>query len=96
VHLLLLLKKLVNDLVVKSEKGISTMIALVGIMGFLIVGLGIGYYLNLGQTETAVDFPEDSEWRTDAINLAGSTTVLPVTGEAAKALMNKYSLGALY
>jgi phosphate transport system substrate-binding protein len=82
----------VKTLVRKSNKGISTMIALIGMIALLIVGLGIGYYLNSGTTENSGDeFPEDSTWRTGAINLAGSTTVLPVANASAIAFMNKYT-----
>jgi phosphate transport system substrate-binding protein len=81
----------VKDLIGKSNKGISTMIALVGMIALLVVGLGIGYVLNSGTTETAAEFPEDSEWRTGSISLAGSTTVLPVADTAAVAFMNKYT-----
>jgi phosphate transport system substrate-binding protein len=86
-------------LIGKSNKGISTMIALVGMIALLIVGLGVGYMLNSGTnglTDTPTNgdgdkFPEDSTWRTGSINLAGSTTVLPVAETAAVAFMNKYS-----
>jgi phosphate transport system substrate-binding protein len=83
-------------LIGKSNKGISTMIALIGMIALLVVGLGIGYVLNSGTTEAPTTgdgdkFPEDSTWRTGSINLAGSTTVLPVAETAAVAFMNKYS-----
>jgi phosphate transport system substrate-binding protein len=81
----------VKDLIRKSNKGISTMIALIGMIALLVVGLGIGYTLNSGTPATSTEFPEDSVWRTGTINLAGSTTVLPVADEAAKAFMNTYS-----
>ena len=87
----LLEKNEVNDLIEKSNKGVSTMIALIGMIGLLIVGVGIGYFLNSGQTTTTAEFPEDSTWRTGSINLAGSTTVLPIAETAATAFMNKYS-----
>ncbi len=70
------------------------MIAVIGMVALLLVGIGIGYVLNPGTTETTTDgdqFPEDSEWRTDSISLAGSTTVLPVADTAAIAFMNKYT-----
>jgi phosphate transport system substrate-binding protein len=67
------------------------MIALIGMVALLVIGLGIGYMMNSGQTGTTSEFPEDSEWRTGSISLAGSTTVLPVANEAAKAFMNMYS-----
>jgi len=83
-------------LIGKSNKGISTLIALVGMIALLVVGLGIGYVLNSGTIETPTTgdgdkFPEDSTWRTGSINLAGSTTVLPVADTAAVAFMNKYT-----
>jgi len=87
-------KNKVKDLVRKSNKGISTMIALIGMIALLVIGLGIGYVLNSGTTETPSEtdkYPEDSTWRTGTLNLAGSTTVLPVADEAAKAFMNKYT-----
>jgi len=81
----------VKDLVIKSNKGISTMIALIGMIALLVIGFAAGTYLNSGQTGTSTEFPEDSEWRTGTLNLAGSTTVLPVADTAAVAFMNKYS-----
>jgi phosphate transport system substrate-binding protein len=60
-------------------------------IALLMVGLGIGYYLNSGQTVTSTEFPEDSEWRNGSLNLAGSTTVLPVANASAITFMNKYS-----
>jgi len=81
----------VKDLIGKSNKGISTMIALIGMIALLVVGLGIGYVLNSGTTGTPAEFPEDSEWRTGSISLAGSTTVLPIADTAAVAFMNKYT-----
>jgi phosphate transport system substrate-binding protein len=82
----------VKELIAKSNKGISTMIALIGMIALLIVGLGVGYYLNSGTTEApTAEFPEDSNWRTGTLNLAGSTTVLPVAETVAVAFMNLYS-----
>ena len=78
-------------MIVKSNQGISTMIALVGMIALLLIGLAAGYSLNSGQTGTTSEFPEDSNWRTGNINLAGSTTVLPVANEAAIAFMNKHA-----
>ncbi|MFZ7138504.1 MAG: PstS family phosphate ABC transporter substrate-binding protein [archaeon] len=76
----------------KSNKGISTMIAVIGMVVLLVAGLGIGYVLNSGTTDVSGDlYPEDSEWRTESINLAGSTTVLPVADTAALAFMNMHS-----
>jgi phosphate transport system substrate-binding protein len=60
-------------------------------VALLVIGLGIGYMMNSGQTGTTSEFPEDSEWRTGSISLAGSTTVLPVANTAAIAFMNMYS-----
>lgn len=76
----------------KSNKGISTMIALVAMIALLVVGIGVGYVLNSGTTGgSGGEYPEDSEWRTGSINLAGSTTVLPIAETAAVDFMNMYS-----
>ena len=61
-------------------------------IALLVVGLGIGYVLNSGTTETGDnEFAEDSEWRTQSLSLAGSTTVLPVAEQAAIDFMNLYA-----
>ncbi|MDH5691426.1 MAG: hypothetical protein OEY81_08370 [Candidatus Bathyarchaeota archaeon] len=56
----------------KSNKGISTMIAIIGMIALLVIGLATGYYLNSEQTGTSQEFPEASSWlmekRTAAIN----------------------------
>ena len=75
----------------KSNKGVSTVIALVGMIALLVIGFAAGTCLNSGQTGTSQEFPVDSEWRTGTVNLAGSTTVLPVAETAALEFMNKYS-----
>ena len=67
------------------------MIAAIGMIALLVVGFAVGSALNSGTTESSSEYPEDSEWRTDSISLAGSTTVLPVANEAALAFMNLYS-----
>jgi phosphate transport system substrate-binding protein len=85
------INKVKKDLIGKSNQGISTMIALIGMVALLIIGLAAGYYMNPGETGTSAEFPEDSAWRTGTINLAGSTTVLPIANEAAIAFMNKYT-----
>lgn len=75
----------------KSNKGISTIYATIGMIALLIIGFVAGYYMNTGQTEPSQEFPEDSEWRTHTISLAGSTTVLPIAESASIAFMNKYT-----
>ncbi|MDG6222795.1 MAG: phosphate ABC transporter substrate-binding protein [Candidatus Bathyarchaeota archaeon] len=75
----------------KSTKGISTMIALIGMIALLIVGFVAGSALNSGTNEFSGEYPEDSEWRTDSISIAGSTTVLPVANTAAVEFMNMYT-----
>ena len=92
----MLIDKQVKDLIQKSNKAISTTIALIGMIALLLVGIGIGYVLNPGTTETPTTtdgdkYPEDSTWRTGSISLAGSTTVLPIADTAAIAFMNKYT-----
>lgn len=72
-----------------SNKGISTMYAAVGMITLLIVGFAGGYYIR-PISETAQEFPEDTAWRTGSINLAGSTTVLPIAEVCSLAFMNKY------
>ena len=67
------------------------MIALIGMIALLVVGFVAGSGLNSGTTGPSGDYPEDSEWRTESISLAGSTTVLPVANEAALQFMNLYS-----
>lgn len=68
------------------------MIALIGMIALLVVGLGIGYVMNSSSTGTSdAEFPEDSDWRLGSISLAGSTTVLPVVETASIAFMNKYT-----
>jgi phosphate transport system substrate-binding protein len=81
----------VKDLIGKSNKGVSTMIALIGMIALLVIGFAAGTYMNSGQTVTSAEFPEDSSWRTGSINLAGSTTVLPVANASAITFMNKHS-----
>jgi len=74
-----------------DNKAISTMYAAVGMIVLLVIGFAAGYYMSPGQPEPSQEFPEDSEWRTDTISLAGSTTVLPVAESASIAFMNEYT-----
>jgi len=67
------------------------MYAAIGMIALLVIGFAAGYYMNLGQPEPSHDFPEDREWRTDTITLAGSTTVLPIAESASIAFMNEHS-----
>jgi phosphate transport system substrate-binding protein len=79
-------------LIGKSNKGLSTMIALIGMIALLLVGIGVGYLVFSGTGgTTGGEYPEDSEWRTDSISLAGSTTVLPIADTASIAFMNMYT-----
>jgi phosphate transport system substrate-binding protein len=77
----------------KSRTGISTLIAVVGMIVLLIVGFAAGYYMSPGQTSSSQNnpFPEDSAWRTASIKLSGSTTVLPIGNASAIAFMNTYN-----
>jgi phosphate transport system substrate-binding protein len=72
----------------KDVSGISTMIAVLGMVVLLIVGFTAGYYLNTPSSSTTGD---DSAWRTQSITLAGSTTVLPIANASAIDFMNMYS-----
>jgi phosphate transport system substrate-binding protein len=75
----------------KSNLGISTMIAAVGMVVLLVIGFVAGYYINMGQPSGSQAYPEDSAWRTARISLSGSTTVLPIANGSAIAFMNKYN-----
>ncbi len=71
------------------NRGMSTVYVAVGMVILIIAGFAAGYYLR-PIPETAQEFPEDSEWRTGSIDLAGSTTVLPIAEACSLAFMNKY------
>ncbi|MBN1244984.1 PstS family phosphate ABC transporter substrate-binding protein [Candidatus Bathyarchaeota archaeon] len=72
----------------KDLTGISTMVAVLGMIVLLIVGFAAGYYLN---TPSSTSTDDDSAWRTQSITLAGSTTVLPIANASAVDFMNIYS-----
>lgn len=72
----------------KNESGISTMLAVIGMIVLLIVGFAAGSYLS-APSSTSTD--DDSAWRTQSITLAGSTTVLPIANASAIEFMNTYS-----
>ena len=72
----------------KDIRGISTMIAVLGMIVLLIVGFAAGSYLS-APPSTSTD--DDSAWRTQSITLSGSTTVLPITNASAVDFMNMYS-----
>lgn len=75
-----------------SSLGISTVIATVGMVVFLVIGFVAGYYISMGQPSgSSQAFPEDSAWRNASIKLSGSTTVLPIGNGSAIAFMNKYN-----
>lgn len=46
-----------------SNKDISTMITLIGMIAFLVVRLEIGYALDSGATGASAEFPKNSEYR---------------------------------
>jgi len=73
----------------KTNRGISTVYAAIGMIGLLIVGFVVGYYVKPSQP--ASGFEEDSAWRTASIKLSGSTTVLPIANASAIAFMNMYN-----
>jgi len=72
----------------KNVSGISTMVAVLGMIVLLIVGFAAGSYLS-APSSTSTD--DDSAWRTQSITLAGSTTVLPIASASAIEFMNTYS-----
>jgi phosphate transport system substrate-binding protein len=72
----------------KNINGISTMIAILGMIILLIAGFAAGYYLN---TPSSTSNDDDSAWRTQSITLAGSTTVLPIANASAIEFMTMYS-----
>ena len=75
---------------IRDTRGISTMVAVLGMIVLLIVGFAAGYYLNTPASSTSDG--NDSAWRTQSITLAGSTTVLPIANASAIAFMNEYSV----
>jgi len=72
----------------KDASGISTTLAVIGMIVLLIVGFAAGSYLS-APSSTSTD--DDSAWRTQSITLAGSTTVLPIANASAIDFMNTYS-----
>jgi len=72
----------------KDASGISTTLAVIGMIVLLIVGFAAGSYLS-APSSTSTD--NDSAWRTQSITLAGSTTVLPIANASAIDFMNTYS-----
>jgi len=72
----------------RDLRGISTMVAVIGMIVLLIVGFAAGSYLN-APSSTSTD--DDSAWRTQSITLSGSTTVLPIANASAIEFMNMYS-----
>jgi phosphate transport system substrate-binding protein len=72
----------------KDLSGISTMVAVIGMILLLIVGFAAGSYFKAPPSTSTGD---DSAWRTQSITLAGSTTVLPIASASAIEFMNMYS-----
>ena len=72
----------------KDITGISTMVAILGMIVLLIVGFAAGSYLS---TPSSTSTDDDSAWRTQSITLSGSTTVLPIANASAIEVMNMYS-----
>ena len=72
----------------KDVRGISTIVAVLGMIVLLIIGFAAGYYLS---TPSSTSNGDDSAWRTQSITLAGSTTVLPIANASAVDFMNMYS-----
>ena len=70
----------------------TSTLALISLLSFVlgtVVGLIIGPIIS-PQTPQTRAFPEDSAWRKESIRVVGSTTVLPIGSECAKAFMKKY------
>jgi len=74
-----------------ANKGISTTVAIIGMIVLLTIGATAGYYAGISLTPSQQEFPEDGAWRTASITLSGSTTVLPIANAGSIAFMNKYS-----
>lgn len=78
----------------KVDRGISKLVATLGMISFLIIGLIAGYYTGVATQEKGIKYPqeyeEDVAWRTSRITISGSTTLLPVVNASAIALMNKH------
>ncbi|MBN1357773.1 phosphate ABC transporter substrate-binding protein [Candidatus Bathyarchaeota archaeon] len=72
----------------KDKSGISTTLAVIGMIILLIIGFAAGSYLSAPSSTSTND---DSAWRTQSITLAGSTTVLPIANASAIEIMNMYS-----
>ncbi len=72
----------------KDTNGMSTIVAVLGMVILLIVGFVAGSYFS---TPSSTSNDEDSAWRTQSITLAGSTTVLPIANASAIDFMNMYS-----
>ncbi len=74
----------------KTKKGISTPLAVIGMVLLLIIGFAAGYYLNAPSAQSNGN-SGDSAWRTQSITISGSTTVLPIANASAVAFMNQYT-----
>jgi phosphate transport system substrate-binding protein len=74
----------------KEKSGISTTMAVIGMIFLLIVGFAAGYYINTSSAPSGGN-SEDSAWRAQSITLSGSTTVLPIANASAVAFMNQYT-----
>jgi len=74
----------------RKQSGISTTIAVIGMLFLLIVGFAAGYYINSSSAPSSGN-SEDSTWRTQSIAISGSTTVLPIANASAVAFMNQYT-----
>lgn len=73
-----------------KTSGISSIVAIIGMLVLLVVGFAAGYYLSMGRPSDSQQYPEDSAWRTATISTSGSTTVLPIANACAIEFMNQY------
>jgi phosphate transport system substrate-binding protein len=76
-----------------SKIGVSTFLAVIGMIVLLIIGFASGYYYytSTSQSGSSQEFPEDSAWRTGRLDVAGSTTVQPIANACALEFMNIYN-----
>jgi phosphate transport system substrate-binding protein len=78
------------------SKGITTTYAAIGMIVLLIIGFAGGWYLKPAEESEVCDpvpvgAVEDTAWRSDTIEISGSTTVFPIAEQCAITFMNRNS-----